>query len=58
MYGVFVNYINSKNNLSDWSKLSEEQKKGIFQAIDEIDSGKGISHNKVISKYRKKYNHV
>lgn len=34
-------------------KLSSEQKKGLDEAKKEIDSGKGISHEKVIRKFRK-----
>ena len=57
LYGVFINYINEKNNLTDWSKLPEEQKQGILQALDELEAEKGISHNKVMTKYMKKYKH-
>ena len=35
--------------------LTEEQQQGIIDAIDEIDSGKGIPHEKVIEDIRKKY---
>ncbi len=55
LYGVFLNYINGKKDLGDWNELTEEQKKGIVEAIDEIDAGKGIPHSKVIASIRKKY---
>ena len=58
LYGVLINYLNGQKDLSDWDKLSESQKLGIFNAIDEIDAGKGISNNAVIDKFRKKYSHV
>lgn len=54
-YGVLVNFINEKKDLADWERLTEEQKQGINDAIDEIDSGKGISHEKVMATIRKKY---
>ena len=54
-YGVLVNFINEKNDLADWEKLTEEQRNGIIDAIDEIDSGKGIAHEKVMESIRKKY---
>ena len=53
-YGLLLNYINSKKDLSDWERLTLAQKQGLMDAIDQLDSGKGISHNDVIDKFRKK----
>ena len=36
-------------------ELTEEQQQGIIDAIDEIDSGKGIPHERVLEDIRKKY---
>jgi len=36
-------------------ELTEEQQQGIIDAIDELDSGKGILHEKVMEDIRKKY---
>jgi hypothetical protein len=58
LYGVLTNFINGSREIDDWVKLTEDQKQGIFDAIEEIDSGKGIPSSKVISKYRKKYSHA
>ena len=55
VYGVLVNFINEKRDLEDWGKLTDEQKQGIEDAIDEIDSGKGIAHEKVMENIRKKF---
>ncbi len=55
LHGIVLNYINEQNDTNEWEKLSEKHKKGILNALTEIQSGKGISHQKVISKYRKKY---
>jgi hypothetical protein len=55
LYGVLINYINGQKDIGDWEVLTEEQKQGIMNAIDEIDSGKGIPHQKVIAKMRKKF---
>jgi len=55
-YGLLLNYINGKKDISDWGKLTLAQKQGLMDAIDQLDSGKGISHNDVIDKLRKKYN--
>jgi len=54
-YGVLVNFINEKKDVGDWEKLSVEQQQGITDAIEEIDSGKGIAHEKVMTNIRKKY---
>jgi len=58
IYGVLINYINGKKDLSEWEKLSDDQKHGIFDAIDEIDTGKGVPNKVVLNKFRKKYSHV
>ena len=55
LYGVLINYLNGQKDIGDWEELTEEQKQGIMNAIDEIDSGKGITHQKVIAKMRKKF---
>jgi hypothetical protein len=58
LYGVLLNYINGLKGINDWDKLTDYQKQGISDAINEIDAGKGISHKKIIAKYRKKYSHA
>jgi hypothetical protein len=58
LYGLVINYINGQKDVSDWDSLSESQKQGIFDGIEEIESGKGIPNNTVISKYRNKYTHA
>jgi len=55
-YGLLLNYMNSKKDISEWKRLTPVQKQGLIDAIDQMDSGKGISHNDVIDKLRKKYN--
>ena len=54
-YGILLNYINGQKDISDWDKLSANQKKGILDAIDEIESSKGIPNKTVLNKFRKKY---
>jgi len=58
LYGILVNFINGQKGINDWLNLSEEQRQGILDAIDEIDSGKGMPHDTLISKYRQKYSHA
>jgi len=57
-YGVFLNFLNEKRDIGDWEKLTDEQKQGIFNAIEEIELGKGISNEQVMSGIRKKYSHA
>ena len=57
-YGLLMNYVNGERDISDWDKLSDLQKQGILDAIDELDSKKGISNKVVIDKFRKKYSNV
>jgi len=58
LYGVLLNFINEKKDIGDWERLTDEQKQGIFDAIEEIELGKGIANDKVMSKIRKKFSHA
>ena len=58
IYGVLINYLNGQNDISEWGKLSENQKRGILDAIDEIEAGKGNPNKTVLDKFRKKYSNV
>jgi hypothetical protein len=55
VYGYIQNFVRSEKDLSDWDNLSTAQKKGIKDSINDLDAGKGIVHEDVITKYRKKY---
>jgi len=57
-YGLLMNYVNGKKDISDWDKLSDAQKQGILEAIDELDFKKGVSNKVVIDKFRKKYSNA
>ena len=58
IYGVLNNYINGQKDISEWGKLSDNQKHGIYNAIDQIETGKGIPNKVILDKFRKKYSHV
>lgn len=47
--------LKDQKHCSDWDKLSDVQKQGILDAIDEIEEGKGIPNEVVFDKIRKKY---
>ena len=55
IYGYLQNYIHGEKDLRDWENLSYAQQEGLKEAISELDEGKGIVHEEVISKYRKKF---
>ena len=57
-YGLLMNYINGQKDISDWDKLTANQKKGILDALDEVDSGKRIPNKTVLDKFHKKYSHT
>ena len=57
-YGVLLNYINGQKDISDWDKLTANQKQGILDAIDEIESSKGISNKAVLDNFHKKYSNA
>jgi len=48
-YGLLLNYVNGKKDVYEWDKLTTAQKQGILNAIDEMDSKKGVAHEIVIS---------
>lgn len=58
LYGILMNFINAGKKMNDWDELSGEQKQGINDAIDEIESGKGIPHESVMTNIRKKILHA
>jgi hypothetical protein len=58
VYGVLTNYINGKKDISEWGKLSENQRHGLLNAIEEIETGKGIPSKVILDKFRKKYSHA
>jgi hypothetical protein len=58
VYGVLTNYINGQKDISEWDKLSDNQRHGILNAIEEVDSGDGIPNKVVLDKFRKKYSHA
>ena len=58
LYGVLTNFMNGQKDINVWGKLTEEQQQGILDAIDEIDYGKGIPHEKIMEDIRKKYSNA
>jgi len=57
-YGVMQNYINSKREVEDWNDITETEKHGIEDAINELNAGKGLPHDQVMNGFRKKHSHA
>ncbi|MEI7676406.1 MAG: DUF2442 domain-containing protein [Bacteroidales bacterium] len=55
LYGLMLNYINSKKETTEWLGVSEFEQQGIEEAIREMNEGKGISHEQVMSKLKTRY---
>ena len=58
VYGVVTNYLNGLHDLSEWDKLSDNQRQGVLNAIEEINEGKGIPNKAVMDKFHKQYPHA
>ncbi|MEZ4691777.1 MAG: hypothetical protein R3A12_17105 [Ignavibacteria bacterium] len=58
LYGLMLNYLKANENIEEWNKLTIEERMGIEDAINEIDSDKFILHEKVFKKFRKKYSNA
>lgn len=56
VYGLLMNYFRSQKGIDDWDNLSDEQKQGIIDAVEQLEQGKNISHQKVMAKVRTQYN--
>ncbi len=55
-YGILLNYINSKDDLDEWSNLTKDQQKGIVDSVEQFENNQGVSHSEVMKKYKNKYN--
>ena len=52
IYGLILNYINSKKETNEWIGISKEEIKQIETALYELESGKGIPNAMVMEKYQ------
>lgn len=55
IYGLVLNLVNKDIDTEDWNKLTAKQKKGLMDAIEEMNSSEGIDHKKIMDKYKKQY---
>lgn len=56
-YGVMLNYLSSKNDINEWVGVSKAEQKGIEAAIKELNTGKGLVHQDVMNRFKKKSTH-
>ncbi|UZO80701.1 hypothetical protein NBT05_17380 [Aquimarina sp. ERC-38] len=54
-YGLLINLINSKKEINDWDDLTNAQQNAILLGINQLDEGKGRSHDDVMSDLRTKF---
>lgn len=55
VYGLLQNFVRGEKDLDEWDDLNIAQQQGILDTIEDLNDGKGILHESVIAKYRKKY---
>ena len=48
-------FISKKTDKDFWDTLSSEQKEDIEKALQDLDSGLGVTHEKLMAKYKNKY---
>ncbi|MDD4971804.1 MAG: hypothetical protein PHT07_20450 [Paludibacter sp.] len=58
VYRILQKYIKSQKVSDDWINVSEVEKQGIKAALKEINAGKGIPHELVMSRLRHKHDHI
>ncbi len=55
IYGLFQNYLNSKESVEDWDELTLPQQKKIKAGIEQDNAGNTKPVAEVISRLRQKY---
>ncbi len=57
-YGIMQNYLKSKHDIDEWIGVSKEEQDCIEDALQELNDGKGVPHEEVMGKLRKKHLHA
>ena len=52
-YDLLVSATESKKDISDWDSLSQNQQKGLIEAIEEIDHSEGMEHETLLNSLKK-----
>ena len=53
IHGLVMNYVNA-STLS-WENLAKDEQMSIEEGLKQLDEGKGIAHEKVMARIRKKF---
>lgn len=54
-YDLLVSVTESKKETSDWDSLSQNQQKGLIEAIEEMDHSEGMEHETLLNTLKNKY---
>ena len=57
-YGVMLNFVNSKIESDEWIGVIPSEQAGIEAATKELNDGKGIPHQQVLSNLRQNNKHA
>lgn len=54
-YDLLVSATESKKDISDWDSLSQNQQKGLIEAIEEMNHSEGMEHDALLNTLKNKY---
>lgn len=54
-YGLFLNFINLKDDQNEWEAYSDFEKEKLQAGIDSLNEGKKVYHKDIMRKYLRKY---
>lgn len=52
-YDLLVSATESKKDISDWDSLSQNQQRGLIEAIEEMDHSEGMEHETLLNTLKK-----
>lgn len=55
VYGILLNFMNKNNDEDDWNSLSNAQKNGLLDAVNEMSTSDGIDSDVLLKKYTDRY---
>ena len=54
LYGMVVNFFNSKQSLDEWATMSNEEKSAIEEGLQQLNKGKRIPRQQAMNMLRKR----
>ena len=55
VYRLLLDWINESDDSEQWNTLSESKRKGLKDALEEMNHSEGTEHQSVMKKYKEKY---